>query len=137
MGKLQQLIGKTVEKEFQEKMSKLGWWVHRFSNSAGGQPCDYVLVKADQVWFVDVKNIQNSTVMGFGRLEENQKNAFKLLKVLGGYYRMGWVLRFDDDYYFFAYVDYLRLVDEEKRFAVKKEELLPFWLYIHEDLPQE
>jgi hypothetical protein len=137
MGKLQQLIGKTVEKDFQERMAKLGWWVHRFSNSIGGQPCDYVLVKADQVWFVDVKNVQNSNVMGFGRLEENQKNAFKLLKVLGGYYRMGWVLRFEDDYYLLSYGDFLVLSEQQKRQVVQKKELLPFWYFINENIPNE
>ena len=70
-------------------------------------------------------------------MEENQKNAFKLLKVLGGYYRMGWVLRFEDDYYFLSYGDYVILHEEQKRQVVQKSELLPFWYFINENLPNE
>lgn len=128
--------GRGAEREFAKMMKNRGWWIHGFINSRQGQPCDFILTKRNVPWFIDVKNIGNSNVMGFGRLEENQINSFKLLSSTGAF-NTGWVLRFKHgDYRFLSFTDYLMMI-EDGRFAVTKEELLSWWVFIQERPPLE
>jgi hypothetical protein len=123
--------GSDTEKKFKELMTGLGWWVHQFTPTVRGTPCDFVVAKDNEIWFVDVKNVHNSSLMGFGRLEENQINAFKLLTMTGNW-RCGWVLHFDDGFYFFSYLDYVRMF-KEGYYIITKENLLPWLIFIGEE----
>ena len=132
MGIKQQKIGADTESTFQDYMREKGWWAHRFANNISGQPCDFVLVKNKRVIFADLKNVQDGELMNFNRLEENQKNAFKLLKILGNYNDMGWIIIFDNVYYFFTYDKYLKIM-QLKRKSVYRNELILFEEYINEN----
>lgn len=132
MGIKQQKIGTDTESTFQDYMREKGWWVHRFANNISGQPFDFVLVKNKRVIFADLKNVQDGELMNFNRLEENQKNAFKLLKILGNYNDMGWIIIFDNVYYFFTYDKYLKIM-QLKRKSVYRNELILFEEYINEN----
>lgn len=95
-------LGNDVERDFINLMYKKGWWVHLFASKVNGQPLDIVMAKDGKVWFLDVKNVQDKNYFLHSRIEENQKNAMKML-----YDRhidnVGFVIKFDDEWRFLRF----------------------------------
>lgn len=122
-------IGKKSEQELAQQFHDKGWWVHLLQpDDFGNQPFDLIAVKNNLAWMLDVKNVEGSELMGFGRIEPNQRGAFDILTKTGSY-QCGFALKFDDGFYFFSYLDFLNL-EKEKRFTILKKELLSLWFYV-------
>lgn len=70
-------IGTSFEKEFCERLSRCGWWVHFMTPTKGGaQPCDVIACKDGTPFLIDCKTCEDK-VFRLSRLETNQRLAFE------------------------------------------------------------
>lgn len=71
--------GARFEREFSAKMYSYGWWVHCFTQSNAGQPCDVIAVKGNTPVLIDCKVVSNHRgVFELSRIEENQRMGMTL-----------------------------------------------------------
>lgn len=56
MGKIQQQIGKSFEKEILDYYSKKGYWTYKIPTEFGGTICDIIVVKNSAVMFIECKH---------------------------------------------------------------------------------
>lgn len=69
--------GTTFEKEFAQKLSEYGFWVHRLQDNHNGQPFDVIAARDGETLVFDCKDCQSSNFY-LRRIEDNQRNAMKL-----------------------------------------------------------
>ncbi len=67
-------LGNDFEREFAEKLSEIGYWVHLLNQNSSGQPADLIAVKNGNGFLIDCKVCTNSYFL-LSRIEENQKLA--------------------------------------------------------------
>ena len=76
-------LGSAFEREFCEKLSQAGWWVHFMSPTASGaQPCDVIACRDNIPFLIDCKTCEDDTFR-ISRLEDNQIFAFEKFKKKG------------------------------------------------------
>jgi Holliday junction resolvase len=93
-------IGNTTERKIAELMHKEGWWVHLVKDKMNGQPFDLIMSKHNVTWFMDVKHVKaGQDYFPTSRIEENQRNAMKLLESCGTD-KTGFIIYFEDDGWF-------------------------------------
>lgn len=108
--KTNKALGNEFENWLCEYGHSLGFFAHKLTQSAAGQPADVVFARGDLVMFVDAKNC-NGVRFPISRVESNQKNAFKLLNVVGckhTYFAFRFLV---DDKYDYRYLS-MKEVDE-------------------------
>lgn len=94
--------GNAVEQEFAEMMYDKGWWVHILSDKVTGQPFDCIMANAEVTFFVDIKSVESQDYLLHSRIEDNQRNAFKMLtkrKVKN----CGFMCKFNDGWYYLPF----------------------------------
>lgn len=69
--------GTAFEREFAERLSDEGFWVHRMQDNQNGQPFDVIAAKDGVTYAFDCKDCQGSMFV-LSRIEENQHNAMAL-----------------------------------------------------------
>ena len=115
----QKRIGNSAEKEFANLMFRSGWWVHIFADKVNGQPFDIVMSKDNTVWFLDSKHVKDKDYFLHSRIEENQKNAFRMLTDRGTT-QCGFVVKFSDGWRLLRY----QSIDFSKS-KTSKDDMLP------------
>lgn len=120
-------IGNTTERTFAKLMFKEGWWVHLIADKLNGQPFDLIMSKNNVTWFLDIKHIKaGQDYFPLDRIEENQRNAMKLLESCGTS-KTGFAFYFEDDGWFLIQnnnIDY-----ERKRVHKSEMKRLVFFNY--------
>lgn len=71
-------LGNSFEKEYAEMLREKGYWVTFLvpKQHVGSQPCDLIAIKEDRAMLVDCKTC-SGRLFPIGRIEENQRQAFK------------------------------------------------------------
>lgn len=69
--------GSAFEREFAEKLSANGYWVHLLRDNQNGQPFDLIAVRDGKAYAIDCKDC-TSEKFPLSRIEENQKTAMGL-----------------------------------------------------------
>lgn len=93
-------IGNTTERMFAGLMHKEGWWVHIVKDKLNGQPFDIIMSKNNVTWFMDIKHVkEGQDYFPIDRIEENQRNAMKLLETCGTD-KTGFIFYFESDGWF-------------------------------------
>jgi Holliday junction resolvase len=93
-------IGNTTERKLADLMFKEGWWVHLVKDKINGQPFDVIMSKNNVTWFVDIKHVkEGQEYLLTSRIEENQRNAMKLLEERGTD-KTGFIIYFEGDGWF-------------------------------------
>lgn len=69
--------GSAFEKEFAEKLSVNGYWVHLLRDNQNGQPFDLIAVRDGEAFAFDCKDCASEKFL-LSRIEENQKTAMRL-----------------------------------------------------------
>ena len=93
-------IGSTTERTLATLMFKEGWWVHIIKDKINGQPFDLIMSKHNVTWFLDIKHVkEGQDYFPTSRIEENQRNAMKLLEERGTD-KTGFIIYFDGDGWF-------------------------------------
>lgn len=69
--------GSQFEREFCETLGKYGWWVHRMTQSAAGQPADVIAVKDGKASLIDCK-LCTGRYFDTARIEDNQRSSMRL-----------------------------------------------------------
>ena len=70
-------IGNKFEEEFAKKLYDHGYWVHRITQNASGQPADIIAIKGYSVSLIDCK-VCTKDYLDLSRIEENQVLAMTL-----------------------------------------------------------
>lgn len=70
-------IGNKFEEEFAKKLYDHGYWVHRITQNASGQPADIIAIKGYSVSLIDCK-VCTKDYLDLSRIEENQALAMTL-----------------------------------------------------------
>lgn len=86
--------GTDFEKEFAQKLSDHGFWVHRMQDNQNGQPFDVIAARDGETLVFDCKDCRSGSFYLRG-IEENQKNAMKLWMECGNSEGI-FVVRFPD-----------------------------------------
>ena len=74
---LNRRIGNKFEKEFAKILYDHGFWVHRITQNASGQPADIIVTKGYSTSLIDCKVCTND-YLDLSRIEENQVLAMTL-----------------------------------------------------------
>lgn len=69
--------GSAFEREFAEKLSANGYWVHLLRDNHNGQPFDLIAVRDGIAYAIDCKDC-TSEKFPLSRIEENQRMAMEL-----------------------------------------------------------
>ena len=69
--------GSAFEREFAEKLSVNGYWVHLLRDNQNGQPFDLIAVRDGEAFAFDCKDCASEKFL-LSRIEENQKTAMGL-----------------------------------------------------------
>lgn len=75
-------LGNRFEEEFCEILARHGFWVHRLTQSADGQPADIIAVKNKQAFLIDCKLCTDGK-FPLSRIEENQRLAMERWRECG------------------------------------------------------
>lgn len=75
--------GNIFEGEFAEYMQSQGFWVHRLTQAAEGQPADLICQRRGCVWLIDCKVCKNDRFI-LNRVEYNQHRAMTAWIKAGG-----------------------------------------------------
>lgn len=70
-------IGNKFEEEFAKKLYDHGYWVHRITQNASGQPADIIAIKGRSTNLIDCK-VCTKDYLDLSRIEENQVLAMTL-----------------------------------------------------------
>ena len=70
-------IGNKFEEEFAKILYDHGYWVHRITQNASGQPADIIAIKGYSVSLIDCK-VCTKDYLDLSRIEENQMLAMTL-----------------------------------------------------------
>ncbi len=93
-------IGNTTERTFANLMHKEGWWVHLIKDKLNGQPFDLIMSKHNVTWFMDIKHVkEGQDYLPTSRIEDNQRNAMKMLEE-SGTDKTGFIVYFEGDGWF-------------------------------------
>lgn len=77
---------------------KHGFWCHNFAKGkTGEQPCDIVALKENQIWLVDVKNVEKGVSFPINRIEANQWACFDYARNFAKIKNLGFVICFERD----------------------------------------
>lgn len=77
-------IGNDFEREYAEILSRRGYWVTYLTprQHIGSQPCDLVAGQNNIIYLIDCKT-SKTHLFPISRIEENQRQAYKLFKKCG------------------------------------------------------
>jgi Holliday junction resolvase len=93
-------LGSTTERTLAKLMHAEGWWVHLIKDKINGQPFDLVMSKHNVTWFLDIKHVkEGQDYFPISRIEENQRNAMKMLETCGTD-KTGFIIYFEGDGWF-------------------------------------
>ena len=74
--------GNHFESDFAGLMYDRGFWTHRLTANAAGQPADIIAVKNGKAYLIDCK-VCSGNLFPFSRIEENQQLAMDLWLMRG------------------------------------------------------
>lgn len=74
--------GNKFEEELAQKLFNEGFWVHRLTQNAAGQPADIIAVKDGLAYLIDAK-VCEGDIFPFSRVEGNQRTAMALWEQCG------------------------------------------------------
>lgn len=105
--------GTRFEKEFCQMLAEHDFWVHNFTQSQEGQPCDVIAVKCGKAFIIDCKVCEHNRFV-LSRIEQNQHCAMELWKNLNG--TPGWyALRLNNKEVYMIKADIIEILALEKK----------------------
>ena len=114
--KTNKALGNEFENWLCEYGHSLGFFAHKLTQSAAGQPFDLVFARNNIPIFVDAKNCTGVRFI-FSRVESNQRNAFRMLNNLGcphTYFAFRFLVH---DQYEYGYLSLKEIEEFEKKMA--------------------
>lgn len=118
-------IGNKTEIDFCEEMHEKGWWCTILADKINGQPFDCICAKNNRTLFVDVKNVDKGDYFLTSRIEENQKNSFKMLVKRGNENCCYFACKFEDGFYMMEFSEFiLDLKKVNKESMIKLEDFI-------------
>ena len=75
-------LGNSFEIEFCEILFNEGFWVHKMTQNASGQPADVIAARNGKTYLIDCK-VFSQKRFSLSRMEENQDLSMELWKACG------------------------------------------------------
>lgn len=99
MGAKENVLGKKAEVYVRDWFKSKRYWAFLIPKSVNGQPFDLIARKKDDIWFVDVKHLEdNKASFPFERIEPNQITSMRYAqKVADIYNNLGFIIVWERD----------------------------------------
>ena len=124
MGAKENILGKKAEKQVADWFKSKRYWAFLIPKSINGQPFDLIARKKDDIWFVDVKHLEdNKASFPFERIEPNQITSMKYAqKVAQIYKNLGFIIVWERDTERLFFIEWSE-IDELMKNGVKSKKI--------------
>lgn len=124
MGMKENVLGKRAEKNVEQFFKSKRYWAFLIPKGVNGQPFDLIARKKDDVWFCDVKHVEEEKAsFVFERIEPNQITSMKYAQKIAQIEKnLGFIIvweRDTDKLFFIEWSD----IDEMMKKGIKSKKI--------------
>lgn len=124
MGMKENVLGKRAEKNVEQFFKSKRYWAFLIPKGVNGQPFDLIARKKDDVWFVDVKHVEEDKAsFVFERIEPNQITSMRYAQKIAQIEKnLGFIIvweRDTDKLFFIEWSD----IDEMMKKGIKSKKI--------------
>lgn len=90
---VQNIVGNSTELFIANFLRENGYWAYVVPKKVGGQPCDVIACRYNNVWLIDAKHLEKEKAsFSFERIEPNQKTAMRYAQEFAHISNVGFVI---------------------------------------------
>lgn len=112
MNSKQMKNGNKAERDIGWLFQAKGYWAHNFAKSqSGAQPVDFVAIRGNECWLLDVKNLRAQDIsFPISRIEPNQWACFDYARNFAKIKNLGVAIRHENSEIYAFWIPYDRLL---------------------------
>lgn len=109
--------GNRAERDIGWLFQTKGFWAHNFAKSqSGAQPVDFVAIRENESWLLDVKNVRSQDVsFPISRIEPNQWACFDYARNFAKIKNLGIAIRHENSEIYAFWLSYDKLLEMKEK----------------------
>ncbi len=123
---IQNIVGNSTELKLANFLRENGYWAYVVPKKVGGQPCDVIACRYNNVWLIDAKHLEKEKAsFTFDRVEPNQRTAMTYAHEFAKISHTGFAIYWERTYkFYYLPFDTITELEKNKGKSIKIEDLI-------------